>query len=328
MRPSAPARRPRPAATALPGLALLLALAPGCEPAGDKSTDTAAEGAGEDDPASPYELPQFPELLPELDLPDLSDIRPTPAAAEACYLGPDRDDRACLPTVEWDAAWGDAYAYPDPYGDDDQYLAPVRFLDLDSIDPDTRIAPNFVLSEVASAAKGRFGLFQAHTVDALQQIRDDIGGPLRVNSGYRNVDYNAGVGGATYSRHQYGDGVDIAADGASLDELAALCGGLGAGYVDVYATHVHCDWRTTPLDPAFYPVTATSLQPAPGGGHHIAGLAGPEGLRRALWTLEDADGEAILEGSGATVPPVAGAVRLVLRLGPLGPPAVFALSSR
>ncbi|MBX9765869.1 MAG: hypothetical protein K2X47_01240, partial [Bdellovibrionales bacterium] len=59
--------------------------------------------------------------------------------------------------------------------------------------------------------------------------------------------YNAAVGGARWSRHTYGDGVDIAApDQISKNVITSSCKRLGAGFTLVYATHVHCDWRSTP----------------------------------------------------------------------------------
>jgi hypothetical protein len=308
-------------------LLLPLALA-ACEPAPGKDADTGADSAGE----SRFEFDPGPPLVPEVDpdggledlRPDLSELRPTPADAEACYLGPDRDDTACLPTVEWSEEWGGAYDYPAPYGGDPLYEAPVRYLDLEELDPAAALAPNFVLSEFASAAKGRFGVVQVHLVDHMQEVRDRIGGPLRVNSGYRNVDYNAGVGGATYSRHQYGDAVDIASDAADLEELADHCASLGAGYVDVYATHVHCDWRSSPLDPAFYPVAEASLASTE-DGLFIDVPENGEGAPLPRWALESADGTVLARGLGPAVPETAGAVRLIVRTSPLGPVRIFGL---
>jgi hypothetical protein len=100
--------------------------------------------------------------------------------------------------------------------------------------------------------KGRYAIYQIHAVEQLQAIRDTIGGPLRVHSGYRNVSYNADVGGATWSRHMYGDSVDMSSSVASLNDLSDICDDLGAGYIGMYDTHVHCDWRDDILDPAFF----------------------------------------------------------------------------
>ena len=63
---------------------------------------------------------------------------------------------------------------------------------------------------------------------------------------------DAGVGGATHSRHVYGDSFDIRSSAASLDALADHCQTLGAGYIGWYESHIHCDWRDDPMSEAFF----------------------------------------------------------------------------
>jgi len=46
--------------------------------------------------------------------------------------------------------------------------------------------------------------------------------------------------------------VDIASTTVSLDELVKICKSLGAGYVDKYVVHVHCDWRNHAVEPNFF----------------------------------------------------------------------------
>lgn len=224
-----------------------------------------SDTAEPDDPDAPVDDTGDPgDDDPDDDIPD-----PEPTDSEVCYPGPDGDYSVCLPLVAWDSAWGDDYAYPEPLDGSAQYLAPAYFVDLASpgADPSLAIAENFVLDEVMQEWKGRLGLFQVHVVEKMQLVRDAIGGPLTVNSGYRNVTYNAGVGGATWSRHQYGDAIDIASSAASLESLGALCEDLGAGYIGWYTSHVHCDWRDDPLDEGFFPAEADAAC-----GH--AGLTG------------------------------------------------------
>jgi hypothetical protein len=210
------------------------------------------------------------------DIPD-----PEPTDALVCYPGADATYTACLPLVAWEAAWGEDYAYPDPLDGSAQYAAPTRFIDLDdpAADPSLPVAENFVLDELMQAWKGRFGVFQVHTVEKLQLMRDAIDGPLTVNSAYRNVTYNASVGGATWSRHQYGDAVDLASSAASLDALADLCEGLGAGYIGWYEAHIHCDWRDDPLDVGFYPTPAEATCGAPGRDGTVDGTPRREWVR-------------------------------------------------
>ncbi|MCB9765652.1 MAG: hypothetical protein H6739_38115 [Alphaproteobacteria bacterium] len=233
---------------------------------------------------------------------------------EVCYPGPAEDWTACLPVIPWSEGWGDDYAYPEPLNDSPQYARPLYFIDLAEADPDMALAPNFVLDEFMQEWKGRYGLFMPHVVETLQAIRDNIGGPLVINSGYRNVTYNAGVGGATWSRHMYGDAADMASSVASLDELGEICDLMGAGYIGYYEAHIHCDWRDDPLEPAFYGARRSNvLAPRPALGAILrwdgeAWTAPAEGWDEGeplrVWTAEDARGKAIVhETTRRFVPP-------------------------
>lgn len=253
-------------------------------------------------------------------------IDPDPSDLEVCYMGPDRTDDVCIPLVEWSASWGEDYEYPDPYEGSEQYAAPVRYIDLDLADPDQSLAPNFVLSELMQARKGRFGVFQPGALEHLQNIRDNIGAPLVVNSGYRNVSYNAGVGGATYSRHMYGDAADIDSSAVTLEELGEICELEGADYVGYYDAHIHCDWRDDPLEPAFYDATRAARTSAPKPEHSAVlqwdgevftapGQGWDEGEPLRRWVAYDAAGKVLLRASGATFAPPEGATRVEVEVG-------------
>lgn len=224
----------------------------------------------------------------------------------ACYLGEARDYATCL-DVSVVASLPAAYDYPEPLSGSAQYLKPARYLDLDALDPGTRLAPNFLLSEVAQASKGQFGVVQTHAIDHLQAMRDELGA-LVINSGYRSPDYNAGVGGATWSRHMYGDAFDIDPVAVSLTTLAAACEGEGAGWVGVYETHVHCDWRDDPLDASFYPTArgvSFTVQPTlwaeivqDASGLTAPAEGWPEGEPLREWTAYDAEGAVVATAVG------------------------------
>ena len=177
-------------------------------------------------------------------------IDPDPTDDVACYPGPARDWQVCLPVVTVDPLPED-YDYPDPLDGSAQYRPPIAWLDLAAEDPSQSLAPNFVLDELAQEWKGRWAVVQPHAVQRLQDLRDDLGA-LAVNSGYRSPAYNAGVGGATWSRHMYGDAFDLDPVSVSLDTLADACAAHGAGYVGVYESHIHCDWRADTVDEVFY----------------------------------------------------------------------------
>ena len=69
------------------------------------------------------------------------------------------------------------------------------------------------------------------------------GRPLRVNSGFRSVDHNRDVGGASNSQHMYGIAADITLDGLTPTQLASLCKRAGFSGVKAYSGHVHVDSR-------------------------------------------------------------------------------------
>jgi len=79
-------------------------------------------------------------------------------------------------------------------------------------------------------------------VRKLQKLRDDLGAPISINSGYRCPAHNAEVGGADNSQHKYGTATDIVVKGMSPDEVADACesfSGLGR-----YDSFTHVDSRS------------------------------------------------------------------------------------
>jgi uncharacterized protein YcbK (DUF882 family) len=85
----------------------------------------------------------------------------------------------------------------------------------------------------------------------LQVLRDCLGVPITVNSGYRSQSYNKKIGGTLNSQHILGKAADITAKGytpaqvnARIEELIKsrdmLQGGLGS-----YSTFSHYDIRKT-----------------------------------------------------------------------------------
>lgn len=99
---------------------------------------------------------------------------------------------------------------------------------------------NFTLAELdpkGAAPAGVLGNLQA-SADVLQSIRDAVGVPMRVTSGYRTSSYNASVGGSPTSAHLTGRAVDFVPVGISLWEFhkrlkAAEEAGQVAPYVEM-----------------------------------------------------------------------------------------------
>ncbi|MBM76694.1 MAG: hypothetical protein CMK59_14905, partial [Proteobacteria bacterium] len=249
----------------------------------------------ENDNGDPQDVPQ--------DDPDEPEPEISVANIEVCYPGADLSYSLCFETVEHQTSWGGDYEYPEPYQGNPQYQKPVRFLDLSTLDSSTPIAGNFVAGEFMQEYKGRFGLFSPEIVARLQLVRDDMGAPLNVSSAYRNITYNAGVGGVEHSRHMYGDAVDLYGSSTSLGDIQALCEAHGAYFTSLYESHVHCDWRETELEPAFYDATIRSavllrdeltrnvdaeviLTP---DGYHVEHYGFDEGTPQIDWFVYDED---------------------------------------
>ncbi|MCB9673640.1 MAG: DUF882 domain-containing protein [Alphaproteobacteria bacterium] len=188
------------------------------------------------------------------------------------------------------------------------------------------LAPNFRLDEIAQEYKGRYAVVQPHAVDRLQDLRDELG-PLVVNSGYRPPGYNASIGGATYSRHMYGDAFDIDPVNVSLTTLQSACYSHGAGYVGVYTTHMHCDWRDDTVSIEFFgtPNGTFTFQPPPfdavvrfdsfGVELEAPAEGWDEGEPLREWTAYDADGYAIDSFVGEKYEPPADAASVEVWIG-------------
>ena len=83
------------------------------------------------------------------------------------------------------------------------------------------------------------------TAQRLDLIRSKLGDqPIYINSWYRPAHVNHRVGGSLWSRHQYGDGVDIRSNKLSPREIYQQIEPYhDAGGISCYDTFVHIDWR-------------------------------------------------------------------------------------
>ena len=250
---------------------------------------------------------------------------PTVPATDVCFPGASNQGGTCFPTIPI-GAWGGDWDWP--ASADPRYREPSRVVDLDAITLSTKVAPNFTAGEFLVRSKGRYGILQPHMVERLQGIRTAIGAALQVTSGFRGPGYNAGVGGATFSRHMYGDGADIFSSALSIEALGARCQSAGATYVQLYTGHVHCDWRSDPLEPAFYgtpfappahpadlPVVSATLVPGVGTAPWTAPATGfDEGEPLRVWTAWDASGRSLgrVVATAYTPPPAATDIQVVV----------------
>ena len=174
-------------------------------------------------------------------------------AGSSCFPGPNGvydggplqgGDDVCLSTS---GVTGADYNLPD--GSGLGYTAPTQYFGPDAISSNPQLTPDLRLCDVTNCSEsqrtGDYVAIDPFMVAQLQNVYTDLGG-LTVNSGYRSPTYNESVGGATHSRHQYGDAVDIAVTSSNTEaRIIASCQERGATNWYTYSSgaHVHCDWR-------------------------------------------------------------------------------------
>jgi uncharacterized protein YcbK (DUF882 family) len=109
---------------------------------------------------------------------------------------------------------------------------------------------NFNRSEFGCKGKeccGHSAPVHPDLIEALQTLRNRIGRPLSITSGFRCRRHNATIGGEELSFHTLGMAADVACpDGISPGQLAALAEGIDLfrdGGIGVYPSWVHLDVR-------------------------------------------------------------------------------------
>lgn len=136
-----------------------------------------------------------------------------------------------------------------------QYRSPVHLLFSSQHVLDAPLSLHFTRREVLNSndSRGHYGFFSPEALAKIQKMRETLGRPIVINSGYRSPGYNATLpGAARFSRHTFGDAIDFKVSGVSMQTLAKRCLEMGAGFYQIYKTHVHCDWRTSPLNEVIY----------------------------------------------------------------------------
>ena len=159
---------------------------------------------------------------------------------------------------------------------------------------------NFSPAEIACRGTGQLKLVP-EAMDKLQALRDRLGKPLIVRSGYRSPEHNRRVGGAKASKHMDGTAFDIALanhDPVAFEAAARAVGFLGFGYYP-RSGFMHIDlgparsWgdpfpaRPVPFAPEVPPVRevlaeSRTLKGAGAAGLATVGAAGVEVLQDVL----------------------------------------------
>ena len=166
--------------------------------------------------------------------------------------------------------------------------------------------PDFSPAEIACRGTGRLLINEA-ALDKLQALRDRLGKPLIVRSGYRSPEHNKAVGGAVRSKHLEGAAFDIAMrnhDPHAFEAAARAVGFKGFGFYP-RSGFIHIDlgpartWgerfpkREIPFAPEAPPareVLAESRTLKGGGAAGVAtiGAAGVEVAQEALADTQSA----------------------------------------
>ncbi|HWI52732.1 MAG TPA: D-Ala-D-Ala carboxypeptidase family metallohydrolase [Symbiobacteriaceae bacterium] len=140
-------------------------------------------------------------------------------------------------------------SYPDPASSPNAtyYKRPVWFITVDSTVRAAKAAANFTIGEFISETGLTSAIVDPLMVQHSQNARNRYG-VLVVNSGYRSPAHNRAIGGATYSRHMWGDAVDMDANtSAQYSAINSAFAAESPSYVESFAeggyNHWHGDWR-------------------------------------------------------------------------------------
>jgi len=109
---------------------------------------------------------------------------------------------------------------------------------------DEQLTANFKVKEFACKDGSNTILIDVDFVkNKLQRIREKIGVPIVITSGYRTIEHNKMKGGADSSYHLSGRAFDIVASGVSPHRMSQIAEELGVKGIIEYNTFTHIDSR-------------------------------------------------------------------------------------
>ncbi|MDO7787882.1 YcbK family protein [Desulforamulus aquiferis] len=117
-------------------------------------------------------------------------------------------------------------------------------MDIIKARPWVKLAPHFAESEFACRCCGMV-MISMELISRLEKLRQYIGRPVIVSSGYRCPRHNQVVGGAVNSFHMKGLAADIYIVGYSAEKLATVAEWFGFDGLGVYrqGNFIHVDVR-------------------------------------------------------------------------------------
>ena len=116
-----------------------------------------------------------------------------------------------------------------------------------------RLTKNFKLSEFdckdGSEMPSQLLPNVVELAESLQQLRNVLNTPIKINSAYRSLEHNSKIGGTNSSQHLFAKAADIVVKGktpaqvATMIKLLILQGKMKQGGIGVYDTFTHYDVR-------------------------------------------------------------------------------------
>ena len=112
-------------------------------------------------------------------------------------------------------------------------------------DKNMNVGKHFKVKEFACKDDSQIVFIDTHLVDILDILRNQVGKPVYINSGYRTPEWNKKCDGAKYSYHMRGMAADIRIEGMTAKEIANRLNRIipNEGGIIVYASWVHVDTR-------------------------------------------------------------------------------------
>lgn len=107
---------------------------------------------------------------------------------------------------------------------------------------------NFKVKEFACKDDFPIVLIDIYLVNILQELRDYLGKPITIISGYRTDSYNKKIGGSNYSYHIVGQAIDFTCD-YDMNKIAIWLENYGIKGIGLYIDknsydYIHIDSRS------------------------------------------------------------------------------------
>ena len=113
------------------------------------------------------------------------------------------------------------------------------------------LSKNFTREEFKCPCGCTRQMVDSELVEKMQAVREKLGKPIKITSGYRCIPHNAAVKGSSGSKHRYGMAADWRTANRSINPVALgiLAQAVGFGGIGIYwhsrGAFVHADTRGT-----------------------------------------------------------------------------------